>query len=792
MRLRILDFETDNNDWYGALASPHCPDNYVVAVGWRDDDWGKSQGMVEWRYFNNREEAEQPDQAWFDFTGIDVLVAHNAPYEISWFLCRYRKPFEDFLKRGGRVLCTQMGEYMVSHFTETYPSLDETAPKYGGTHKIDAVKELWKQGYKTSQIDKQLLLDYLAGPSGDVVNTGLCFYGQAAKLVAEESWGAYLQRCEAMLAFSYCEFFGLKIDTEVAERNLAEQEAELAALRIEAQKLLPELPEHFEFNWGSDYHLSALLFGGPIKYDTRVPRTDADGNVMYEKADCYKFGEQFVLVEQAQEPAVFEACVLQYGNVDRYKAGKQKDQPKVHKIATSTPQTKWDKAIYQFDGLIKIAELPQHIQDNFRWVEKDSRKNGEWTGARLLCDDKTPVYSTSSEVLGILGKHGFEAAKTLVRAAELEKDNGTYYRSIEYNKDGAVKKVKGMLQYVQPDGIIHHNLNLTATATGRLSSSNPNLQNLPRDGTSKVKQMFVSRFGADGKIIEVDYSALEVVMLAALSGDENLLEQLVKGTDMHCLRLAAKLGESYEDVLHKAVQNQDHPDHKRYKQMRTDIKPPSFAAQYGASAKGIAYATGVSLEYAEEFLATEARLFPQSIAFRQVIRDAVEETGSKPNGLHREQNEDGSWSVYRRGYWKSPGGNCYSFRQWPAWRDGQRVMDYKDTQIANYWCQGEAFYLMAVSAGRVIRWFLANDFWRTPEYPEGRAFLINNVHDALYADSHLDVMREVAIGMKRIMEDAPKYMSQHLGYNIAHVPFPAAAEAGDSMYEKEHIHDGEH
>lgn len=115
-------------------------------------------------------------------------------------------------------------------------------------------------------------------------------------------------------------------------------------------------------------------------------------------------------------------------------------------------------------------------------------------------------------------------------------------------------------------------------------------------------------------------------------------------------------------------------------------------------------------------------------------------------------------------------------------------MDYKDTQLANYWCQGEAFYLMAVSAGRVIRWLIANEFFRSEEYPEGRAFLINNVHDALYLDVHEDVLREAALGTKAIMEDAPKYMSEHLGYNIGHVPFPAAAEAGPNMYQKEHVH----
>lgn len=789
MKVRTIDLETENKPWYGQVASPHNPENYVVMAGWCDDIFGGTPGPVQHLHFTSLEDERSCN--WFNLDGVDLLVAHNAGYEVSWFLTRYRDEFEKFLKRGGRVLCTQMAEYILSNFTDTYPSLDETAPKYGGTHKIDAVKELWKQGYLTSQIDPKLLAEYLAGPEGDVENTRRTFYGQMALLQERGQWGLFLERCEALLAFAYCEFFGLYVNTEVAEANLKKQEAELAELRAEVQKLLPELPEHFEFNWGSDYHLSALLFGGPVKYKTRVPRTDAGGLVMYEKQDCYKFGETYAPVGYFIDESQFSQWVQDHGNVDRYKAGKNKGQPKVHKVETDVPQMKWDDAVFVFPGVIWIQQLPSNIQEKFEYHGKDSRKNGDWTGARLLCDDKTPVYSTSAEVLEVLAKHGFEAADKLSRMASLEKDNSTYYRSVEYDKEGNVKKVKGMLQYVQPDGIIHHSLNLCATATGRLSSSNPNLQNLPRDSTSRVKEMFESRFGKAGRIIEVDYSALEVVMLAALSGDENLLEQLIKGTDMHCLRLAAKLGEPYEEVLHKAVQNQDHPEHKRYKQMRTDIKAPSFAAQYGASAEGIAYATGVSVEYAKEFLETEARLFPQSIAFRGVVRAEVERTGELPEGLHREQDETtGAWRIYRRGYWQAPGGARYSFRQWPQWNKElrQRVMDYKDTQIANYWCQGEAFYLMAVSAGRVLRWLLSVNFLANEEFPQGRVCFINNVHDALYFDVHESVVREVGLQVKAIMEDAPKYMSERLGYNIAHVPFPAAAEAGLNMADKEHIH----
>jgi len=80
----------------------------------------------------------------------------------------------------------------------------------------------------------------------------------------------------------------------------------------------------------------------------------------------------------------------------------------------------------------------------------------------------------------------------------------------------------------------------------------------------------------NGNVIEADYSALEVVCLAAFSKDKNLTRALLDNIDMHCMRLSQQLGEPYEDVLRKC-KDESHPDHKAYKTMRTDIKPKAFA-----------------------------------------------------------------------------------------------------------------------------------------------------------------------------------------------------------------------
>ena len=254
---------------------------------------------------------------------------------------------------------------------------------------------------------------------------------------------------------------------------------------------------------------------------------------------------------------------------------------------------------------------------------------------------------------------------------------------------------------------------------------------------------------------------------------------------MHCYRLAFKENKTYEE-MYNLCHNADGPDYKYWKQQRTDIKPPSFAAQYGATAKGIAFATGCTVEYAQSFLDNEAKLFPDTIGFRAKVREEVGRTGAAGR-MYREQTDDGSYRIYRIGTWTSPAGARYSFRQKEQWKEvvpGQRkqkVMDYKETEMANFWCQGEAFFLMCVAAGMVLRAFIANDWFN------GKACLVTNVHDALYTDSANEEIAVLAGNLvKQCMEEAPKRIHQlwpNYGI-IGEVPFPAECEHGPSMYAK--------
>ena len=757
----ILDLETQNVPYYGHASSPHCPDNYVVAAGWAWDG-----DAVQSAYFYDRESADQSDWAERALKDARILVAHNATFELHWLLGRYSKALLDFLRRGGRVFCTQYAQYLLDHQTEMYPTLEDTAIKHGGTNKLDAVKVLWEQGVLTADIEEDLLMEYLAGATGDVENTRLICFSQLAQLKANGMLAMFWQRMDSLVFNAFATFNGLKVDVEVAQKNQKEHAAELAQAYEALQQYLPDIPAELEFNWGSDYHLSALIFGGTIKYRARVSYTPKK----WVKVDAYLIAgsdDQFVPVECAD-------TTQQYVT---YKAGKNKGLPKVFSVDSSEELLKWGEREYRFKGLLKFSELPADVAEMY------TGKRAQFRGKRnLVCG--TPVYSTSRDSLQVL-RNFIPFARELQTVADLDKDLGTYYITHQYDSEGNIKSSKGMLALVRPDGIVNHSLNNCATVTARLSSTKPNLQNLPRDGTSRVKQMFVSRF-TGGKLVEVDYTSLEVIVGAAHSHDHNLLQRIADGTDMHCYRLAGFFDLPYEEVLAKAT-DKAHPEYKEWHEKRTWIKPITFANQYGASVKGLAYACGITEEQAQRFKDTELKLFPQMASYAQdYIRPIVERTGA--HCVQREMSDAGVFRIYHRGYYQAPSGTCYSFREREKYINGQTVMAYKDTEIANYWCQGEASFIVQAACGRVIRALLECNF------EDGKVLPINTVHDAIYLDC---ASKELAIKwgrrVQQIMEATPKELCTVIPaltdvlYNEVH--FPAVAEYGDSLFKKKGIDD---
>ncbi len=183
-------------------------------------------------------------------------------------------------------------------------------------------------------------------------------------------------------------------------------------------------------------------------------------------------------------------------------------------------------------------------------------------------------WSTSAEVLERLrGRHPI--VQLVLDYRELAKLKSTY--------------ADGLLKVIAPDGRIHTSFQMTVTATGRLSSTEPNLQNIPirKSSGALIRRMFTA---APGKLlVDADYSQIELRLLAHMSGDERLIEGFRSGEDVHRLTAAQVFGVEPEAVT---------------PQMRSQAKAVNFGIVYGISAFSLAQDIGVTQAEAKRYIET--------------------------------------------------------------------------------------------------------------------------------------------------------------------------------------------
>ncbi len=196
---------------------------------------------------------------------------------------------------------------------------------------------------------------------------------------------------------------------------------------------------------------------------------------------------------------------------------------------------------------------------------------------------KTGQYQTSENVLSkMTGKH---AIISLI----LE------YRTLKKLKSTYVDALPELVN--AEDGKIHTSYMQTVAATGRLSSNNPNLQNIPirSEKGREIRKTFIPR-NEDFTLLAADYSQIELRIIAALSGDENMQEAFVKGEDIHTATAAKVFGVKLEDVD---------------REMRGKAKAVNFGIIYGVSAFGLSQNLNISRTEAKEIIDTYFEQYPK-------------------------------------------------------------------------------------------------------------------------------------------------------------------------------------
>jgi len=179
------------------------------------------------------------------------------------------------------------------------------------------------------------------------------------------------------------------------------------------------------------------------------------------------------------------------------------------------------------------------------------------------------------------------------------------YRSTESILKNFVSKWK---DYTGPDNCIHTTYNLDVARTGRLSSSEINLQNIPKDNI--VRKAFVSRY-ENGLLLSSDYVQLEVMILAGLSGERELKKAFAENLDLHLYVSSLIYGLDYEELLALYISRDEDAKKKRFmgKQM-------NLGTMYGLTKYGMSDKTGISIDAAEELINKYNQKFPGVYEYR--------------------------------------------------------------------------------------------------------------------------------------------------------------------------------
>ena len=207
-------------------------------------------------------------------------------------------------------------------------------------------------------------------------------------------------------------------------------------------------------------------------------------------------------------------------------------------------------------------------------------------------------FSTNAEVLEEL-KHRHPIVAAILNYRALTKLKSTY--------------LDGLGKLIGDDGRVHTNFNQTVTATGRLSSSDPNLQNIPvrTDEGKEIRALFEPGAGYDC-ILSADYSQIELRLLAHMSGDENLIDAFIKGQDVHARTAAEVFGVSIDAIT---------PD------LRRKAKAVNFGIVYGISDYGLAQNLGIPRREAGEYIARYFERYPGVKTFMDKTVAEAHESG---------------------------------------------------------------------------------------------------------------------------------------------------------------------
>ena len=493
--ITTVDVETSwqKNENGGYDPSPFHPDNILVSVG-LNSYFGDEY------YFTNHSERIDSGCAIKIQETLDkttLLVGHNIKFDLMWLL-------EAGFKYTGRVYDTMLGEYILNRGVRKSLTLEMCCRRRRIGSKDSSIKEYMDRGISFENIPADVVEEY---GKIDVQITRSLFDSQMDDLRLEKNKNLLMtvkMMNEFLIVLATMERNGINIDTTELEKVEKEFRAEFEYLKQKIDKIVYRQMGDTKINLSSPEQLSWLIYSMKPKDKkqwAKIFNVGIDKSTGKNKRRPNYSRQQFRnLVSDNSEiirRTVAEQCITCKGKGVIKKIKKDGSPYKNY-----TKCSDCDGDGYVYTPMAKVAGFRQRPRSVYDIAEAGFRT------------DRLTLTKIASEAEGEFK----EFIDAIVRHNAVD----TYLNTF----------VEGLKNFTNEKGFLHPKFMQAITATGRLSSRDPNFQNQPRGKTFPIRKVVTSRFEG-GKILEIDFAQLEFRTAVYLAQDKQGMEDIKNKIDVH-------------------------------------------------------------------------------------------------------------------------------------------------------------------------------------------------------------------------------------------------------------------
>lgn len=492
-------------------ASPYNPSNELVMVQFKVG--GEERGEVAWFHHNkvSTDAAHSAQRVQDVLDKTTLLVGHNLKHDLSWL-------WQCGFTYDGDVWDTMIFEYLQARGLKPSLKLGDCAERRQCTHeKTDFMKDNLKAGINVDDMLPEGLEEY---GLADIYTTEELYQKQLELTLNDTDSKRLMPAAELMNDFlpvlADIEGCGCQIDIEELDRLDREYNTEKRQLQEDLQIMVQDVMGDTPYNLASPEQLSQIIYG-------------------FKLTDKTRWAQEFGIGTELRN------------GVRKKKYQRRLSDNAVSRVMRETTELLYKTEASRCDTCYGRGKYYKKKKDGTDYAKPHTCKDCDGVGVKYTPTDKRAGFCLKHPGSFYATANGFATSKG---AIELLVDRAKQKSRLSAKGESAVvfltklQRLSAVETYINSfiggirkglrGDILHPTYNQCVTATGRLSSTNPNSQNYPRSNTFPIKKVFVSRFKG-GKIMSCDLAQLEFRVAAFLSQCQKTIDFIHAGNDIHLI-----------------------------------------------------------------------------------------------------------------------------------------------------------------------------------------------------------------------------------------------------------------